>query len=366
MNNKPSVLVTGCNGFIGRRHLVPYLAARGHQVIAASRTMPALEGRNVTCMRLPDLSEPFDWQPVLQKCDAVIHLAGIAHTPAGEETYDRVNRQATEKLARATEQSGIDLIFVSSIAAQSGSSSERELSEDDTPRPVNAYGRSKLAAEQAVRSSGTLFTILRPVVMYREGEKGNFAFIHKISGLPIPLPLGRLKAKRSVLSIGNFCSAIEFVLTNSRARGETFIVSDPEPVAVPELIARHRATLGRSPGLLSIPEKWIEGFFSVTGQNAIWQRIGCPLIAAEKAARIRLENDMTATGKPASVKKLETPRGHKRPYQTEDCRELSGHLYQPDKAGRRLRPEYLIRSAIGVRFNVYPARFPGPVPLHRA
>jgi UDP-glucose 4-epimerase len=278
MNDKPSVLVTGCNGFIGR-HLVPYLAAQGHQVIAASRTAPVFEDRNIACVLLSDLSSQFDWQPLLQECGAVVHLAGIAHTPADEDTYDRVNRYATEKLARTAEQSGIHLIFVSSIAAQSGSSSERELSEDDAPQPINAYGRSKLAAEQAVRASGAAFTILRPVVMYGEDEKGNFAFIHKISSLPIPLPLRELKAKRSVLSTQNFCSAVEFVLTNPRARGETFIVSDPDPVAVPELIARHRATLGRSPGMLSIPEKWIERFLKVTGQNAIWQRIGCPLIA---------------------------------------------------------------------------------------
>jgi UDP-glucose 4-epimerase len=123
------------------------------------------------------------------------------------------------------------------------------------------------------------FTILRPVVMYGEGEKGNFAFIHKLSRLPIPLPFGGLKAKRSVLSIKNFCSAVEFVLTNSHARGETFIVSDPEPVAVAELIARYRASLGRPPGVLPIPEKWIERFLNVTGQRAIWQKVGCALIA---------------------------------------------------------------------------------------
>jgi nucleoside-diphosphate-sugar epimerase len=273
--------VTGNDGFIGR-HLVPYLAAQGRRVIAASRTAPVFEDRNIAFVQLPNLSEPFDWQPLLRGCDAVVHLAGIAHTPSDEETYDRVNHQATERLAKAAQQHGTHLIFVSSIAAQSGSSSERELTEDDTPRPSNAYGRSKLAAEQAIRASGAAFTILRPVVMYGEGEKGNFAFIHKISSLPIPLPFGGLKAKRSVLAIQNFCSAVEFVLTNSRARGEAFIVSDPEPIAVPEVIARHRATLGRSPGMLSIPEKWIERFLRLLGQKAIWQRIGCPLIARPK------------------------------------------------------------------------------------
>jgi UDP-glucose 4-epimerase len=278
MNDKPSVLVTGCNGFIGR-HLVPYLAAQGHKVIAASRTAPVFEDGNIACILLPNLSEPIDWQSLLQDCCAVVHLAGIAHTPADDETYDRVNHQATERLARAAQRRGTHLIFVSSIAAQSGSASERELSEDDTPRPVNAYGRSKLAAELAVRASGVSFTILRPVVIYGEGEKGNFAFIHKISRLPIPLPFGGLKAKRSVLSIQNFCSAVELVLTNSRARGETFIVSDPEPVDVPELIARYRATLGRRPAMLPIPEMWIERFLRAIGQDAIWQRIGCPLVA---------------------------------------------------------------------------------------
>jgi nucleoside-diphosphate-sugar epimerase len=281
MNDKVSVLVSGCNGFIGR-HLVPYLAAQGRRVIAASRTASVFEDRNIACVQLPNLSEPFDWLPVLQDCVAVIHLAGIAHTPSDEETYDRVNHQATERLAKAAQRSGTHLIFVSSIAAQSGSSSAIELTEDDIPRPSNAYGRSKLAAEHAIRASGAAFTILRPVVMYGEGEKGNFAFIHKISRLPLLLPFGGLKAKRSVLSIQNFCSAVEFVLTNSRARGETFIVSDPEPVAVSELIARHRATLGRSPGIMQIPEKWIELSLKAIGQNAIWQRIGCPLIARPK------------------------------------------------------------------------------------
>lgn len=62
--------------------------------------------------------------------------------------------------------------------------------------------------------------------MYGTGEKGNFAIIrHKISRLPILLPFGGLTAQRSVLSVKNFCSAVELALTNSSARGETLIVS---------------------------------------------------------------------------------------------------------------------------------------------
>jgi UDP-glucose 4-epimerase len=169
---------------------------------------------------------------------------------------------------------------MSSIAAQSGVSSDRELTEDDPPQPVNAYGRSKLAGEAAVRTAGVPFTILRPVVIYGDGEKGNFATVHKIARLPIPLPIGALTARRSILSIENFCSAIETVLTNPRMHGETFIVSDPAPVTVPDLVARYRTSLGRSPWLIPIPEKWLELSLNASGQSATWQRLGRPLVAS--------------------------------------------------------------------------------------
>ncbi len=278
MNDQTTVLVTGADGFIGR-HLVPYLAAQGHKVIAASRTASAFEGPNIVAVPLPDLSLPFDWQPLVQRCDAVVHLAGIAHTFAIEEQYDRVNHRATEALARAAYSCGIHLVFVSSIAAQSGASSDRELTEDDPPSPNNAYGRSKLAAEQAVRASGVSFTILRPVVIYGDGEKGNFATLHKIARLPIPLPFGGLTAQRSVLSVKNLSSAVAMALTNSRARGETFIVADPTPTTISDIIARYSASLGRSPWLIPIPERWLELSLKAIGQSAIWQQIGRPLVA---------------------------------------------------------------------------------------
>lgn len=277
---KPRVLVTGADGFVGR-HLVPYLANQGYKVIAASRrTASTFNNPNVAATPLPDLSKLFDWQPFLEQCDAVIHLAGIAHKYAGDDFYDRVNHRATSALARAISRSGTKhLVFISSIAAQSGSYADHELTEDDFPTPNNAYGRSKFAAEQAIRAAGISFTILRPVVIYGQGEKGNFATVHRLSRLPIPLPFGALTAQRSVLSIQNFNSAVETALSNPLARGETFIVADPTPVTVADLIARYRASLGRSPWLMPVPESWIKASLKATGQGAVWERIGRSLVA---------------------------------------------------------------------------------------
>jgi len=278
VSDPTTVLVTGADGFLGR-HVVPYLAALGYKVVAASRTASAFQGPNIEAIPLPDLSIPFDWQPLLQRCDAVVHLAGIAHTFADDDRYDRVNHRATDALAHAAFRCGAHLVFVSSIAAQSGSCSDRELTEDDPPSPVNSYGSSKLAAERAVRGSGASFVILRPVVIFGDGEKGNFATVHKISRLPVPLPFAALTAQRSVLSVQNFNSAILTALTNSCVRGETFIVSDPAPLSIPEVIARYRASLGRPPWLIPIPQRWLELSLKAVGLSTIWQRIGCPLIA---------------------------------------------------------------------------------------
>jgi nucleoside-diphosphate-sugar epimerase len=118
MKAQSTVLVTGPDGFVGR-HLVPYLAGRGYKVTAASRTKTAFEQGNPVAAPLPDLAKPADWEPLFQLCNAIVHLAGIAHRPVSDDLYDSVNQQATVSLARPASHCGIDhLIFVSSIAVR--------------------------------------------------------------------------------------------------------------------------------------------------------------------------------------------------------------------------------------------------------
>jgi UDP-glucose 4-epimerase len=238
-----------------------------------------VSGHNIGAAGLPDLSKPFDWAPLLEQCDAVVHLAAVAHRTADDELFDQVNHRATGALAQAAARLDKHLVFISSIAAQSGPFSDHELTEDDPPQPTNAYGRSKLAAERAIRDAGGSFTILRPVVIYGDGEKGNLATIRKIARLPIPLPFGSLTAPRSVLSVQNLSSAIATALTDARARQQTFIVSDRTPVTLADLIRHYRAVFGRPAWLFPVPQWSLELMLKVVGQTRTWQRIGCPLVA---------------------------------------------------------------------------------------
>ena len=275
----PRILVTGASGFAGR-HLTPALAAHGHDVRAAARIPARIpHAPRVTPVAMPDLATPADWQPLLDGVDMVIHLAGLAHRAASDTEHDRITHLATAELAAAAQRAGIaQFVFISSIAAQTGPSTTHIVTETDSPQPTTAYGATKLKAEAAIAQSGAPFTILRPVVIAGDGAKGNFATLQRLARLPLPLPIGALTNRRSILGIGNFVSAVLTVLGNPAALGQIFVVADPAPLTVGDIVAELRRRGGRSPGLVPVPSALLSLTLTILGQGALWARLGEPLI----------------------------------------------------------------------------------------
>jgi len=276
------VLVTGASGFIGRP-LTAALAEAGYQVRAAVRERRGQHfppGGEIAL--LPDLGRPVFWTPLLAGMEAVVHLAGIAHAGAGlaEATYDRVNHLATAELARAAAAAGIrQLVFMSSVRAQSGPAAAQPLDETHDPRPTDAYGRSKLAAEAAVRGSGVPYTILRPVLVYGPGVKGNVASLMRLAALPLPLPFGALANRRSLLALDNLIAAVRFALEDARAVNQTFLVADPDAISVAELVSTLRAAAGRKPALLALSPALLRVALRLLGQRDAYQRLAGSLVA---------------------------------------------------------------------------------------
>jgi UDP-glucose 4-epimerase len=276
------ILITGASGFVGRA-LVTELAGLGYSVRAAMRQPADVFPRNVEVVAVSDLTRPVEWRALLKEIETVVHLAGIAHAgpEIAEDLYDRVNRLATAELAKAAQASGIrHLVFISSIRAQSGPSSADILRETDAPQPTDAYGRSKLAAEDAVRAAGVSFTILRPVLIYGPAVKGNLDRLIRLAQKPWPLPLGLCRNRRSLLARQNLVSAIHFVLKQPSAKGETYIVADPMPLTLAEIVAALRAGQGRRPGLLPVPPALIALAANTAGRGDDWQRIGGAMVAS--------------------------------------------------------------------------------------
>ena len=275
------ILVTGASGFVGRA-LVTGLAEAGRSVRAAMRQPADVFPRSVEVVAVSDLTRPVEWRTLLKGAETVVHLAGIAHAGPGiaEETYDRVNRIATTELAHAAKVAGVrHLVFVSSIRAQGGPSSGAVLRETDPAQPTDAYGRSKLAAEDAVRTAGVPFTILRPVLIYGSGVKGNFARLMALARKPWPLPFGLCRNRRSLLARQNLIDAIHFTLATPATQGETYIVADPDALTLAEIIAALRAGEGRSPGLLPVPPAVIALGARTMGRGEEWQRLGGAQVA---------------------------------------------------------------------------------------
>src|SRR5665811_1754902 len=149
------VLVTGASGFIGRP-LVAALLRAGYAVRAVTRRQGSFPD-SVEAAIIPDLTNPIDWNPILQGVDIIVHLAGMVHSKVPDTAYsefDQINWIATQRLAHAAKEAGIDrFIYISSVRAQVGDSAVQAIHEQDEPRPTNQYGRSKLAAEQAVQAA---------------------------------------------------------------------------------------------------------------------------------------------------------------------------------------------------------------------
>jgi nucleoside-diphosphate-sugar epimerase len=275
------VLVTGASGFVGVS-LCRALAQSGFVVWAAARKPEAVPVQtNINPVALPDLAAPAQWNSLIAGMDAVIHLAGIAHAGGHipDATYDQINRAATAGLAQAAAENGVKhFVFVSSIRAQTGPTAATPLTESDPPQPTDAYGRSKLAAEEVVRKSGVPFTILRPVVIYGPGGKANMRSLVKFADTALPLPFGRFRNLRSLLAMENLAGAIRFVL-EAGARNEAYVVADPAPVTFAEIIATMRAARGRPAKLWNIPPWLLTGALTVMGCSSLAERVGGTLVA---------------------------------------------------------------------------------------
>lgn len=274
------ILVTGASGFIGP-HVVTRLRAEGYRVrIALRHAGPAQEG--VEQAVIGDLARPTNWRPALDGVQHVVHLAGLAHAGPGldEALYQRINTQAPLELAAAAQVSGIGrFIYLSSIKAQSGAFDGPPLDENDPARPEDAYGRSKLAAEQGLAASELDWVSLRPVLVYGPGVKANMAALLKLARLPVPLPFGDLSAPRSLLAVENLADAIAFALTPACPARRCFTVSDPEPISVAEIIAAIRAGLGRRAGLIPVPAGWLATAARLAGKADAFAKLSGGLVA---------------------------------------------------------------------------------------
>jgi nucleoside-diphosphate-sugar epimerase len=285
------ILVTGASGFIGQ-NVVRVLAERGYSVRAAARHPIVFDSPRVEGVAVGDMSRSFAAEFLVRGVDAVVHAAGLSHarTDLPAAAYTAINVDATRQLAKAARSARVKrFVLMSSIRAQVGATHPGIVTEATPAAPTDDYGRSKQAAEAVVakmlEGSSTHWTVLRPVLVYGPGVKGNMAALMRLAAFPLPLPFGALKARRSLVSIGNLISAIQYVLQTQTAENASFIVADPIPLTMAQIIRVLRMGAGRSDFLLPVPAASLAALLRVVGKPDFAERLMGDLVV--DAARLR-------------------------------------------------------------------------------
>ena len=235
------ILVTGANGFVGT-NLRRYMAEKGHQ-----------------CLKLDVSNADYGWDGLENipwgEIDAVVHLAGKAHDlkkVVSEQSYFDVNVGLTQKIWRAlvegmksgdqTRKLSVRFIYFSSSKAAADG---------------NAYGRSKLAAEQFLQSEqannpNIRAIILRPAMIHGPGNKGNLNLLWGIARRGLPWPLAAFENRRSFTSIANICAAVEALC--ERGENGIYPIADDEMLSTNRLIELIAETCGKKAKLWRIPK----------------------------------------------------------------------------------------------------------------
>ena len=169
------IFITGSTGFIGSHFLAALIEKYGNvaKMLCYVREIPKNRLKSVEYIQ-GRLEEIAKHEAVLVECDYVFHVAANAGY-GNDADYDAVNLEPTRELIGCLKHGRIrNFVFLSSIGAVDRVNPDRcagPITVRSRARPRSAYGRSKLKAEECIRSSGVPFTVIRPAWVYGRGMR---------------------------------------------------------------------------------------------------------------------------------------------------------------------------------------------------
>lgn len=277
-------LVTGASGFVGRALVARLAAEPNWTVVAATRRGGPPLAPGVPRLVAPALEAAGDWSVALQGVHVVVHLAARVHVmreqsrdPLAE--FRRVNVQGSLALARQALQAGVRrFVFVSSVKVHGESTwPGAPFRADDPPRPGDAYGQSKLEAENGlralVRGSSMELVIVRPPLVYGPGVQANFRALLRAAAGGWPLPLGAVHNLRSFVALDNLVDLLVLCGTHPAAAHQAFLVSDGCDLSTTALLQRLALAHGRPARLWPLPVPLLQWLGQLSGRGAMVQRL---------------------------------------------------------------------------------------------
>jgi nucleoside-diphosphate-sugar epimerase len=277
------VLITGADGFVGR-NLVSDFAARGYAVNAAARKRIADMPKGVEWIAAPSLCNGADFSAAVSGCGIVVHAAARVHImndtkrdPLAE--FMAVNVAGTIALARAAVAAGVrHLVFLSSVKVNGeGTHNGQRFTATDLSNPQDPYAVSKAEAEKALleiaAESDMAVTIVRPVLVYGAGVKGNFRTMMAAIARGLPLPLGGINNRRSLVYVRNLTDFIVRLVEYPDAHGKILLVSDGNDLSTSDLLRMIGRGLNRPARLLPVPPAIQRLSVAIAGDNSAASRL---------------------------------------------------------------------------------------------
>lgn len=234
-------IIVGGTGFLGRR-VAARLRADGAEVRELSRRT-GFDGTR------PDPA-------LLRGAEAVVNLAGIKREE-GAQTFRGVHVDLVERLAGAMREAGVKrLVHVSVTAAKEG--------------PARPYAHTKWLGEQAVKASGLDWTILRPGVIYGEGDDLLAHLSRMIRAAPVFPIVGTGRAPMRPVDVHDVAQAVAGALANPASAGQTYEVVGPERLELRDVVGRTSEALGLKTLILPTPSLLMRPFVFL--MEKLWTR----------------------------------------------------------------------------------------------
>jgi len=277
------ILLTGANGFVGSALLTRLGLIQDCEVKISTRH-PCLSMSNQDqIVVVGDLGPDTQWQSALQGVDVVVHMAARVHVMHERFTeplteFRRVNTFGTVNLAHQAAAAGVRrFIFISSIGVNGAETFFNRFSASSKPCPHSPYALSKLEAEQGllhlVESEGLEVVVIRPPLVYGAEAPGNFGKLLSVINKGLPLPLGSIHNKRSLVAIDNLVDLIVTCIDHPDAANQTFLVSDDEDMSTTELLQRMAVALGKPVRLIPVPVTLLNAAAVLLGKRTVAQSL---------------------------------------------------------------------------------------------
>lgn len=201
----------------------------------------------------------------MRGAEAVFHAAARVHsvprTAAEAEDFFRVNVEGTRRLVAACRKHSVRAFVFFSTVAVYGEEVRGPLTETRPCSPRGPYAESKHAAEREVlqgfENSSTKAMLLRPSLMFGEGERGNFLRMLRAVHRGRFVFLGNGDVRKSMTYVENAVEAALLAAQAEDCAGEAFNVADPEPYPLRDVVSAIAGSLGVPPPRLSIPRSLV-------------------------------------------------------------------------------------------------------------